>query len=279
MGTELKLRIVSALVMAAVVLAVTWLGGHSFVLLWAVAAMLVILEFTRICSNAIPKFPKIAAIICMLLIIIAWISNDHSTAFIIFGVGFFVLALWELFLNKSLWSATGLIYASLPFFAIIELRGSSNNSLLAIIVLFACVWGADIFAYIAGRSIGGPKLAPKISPKKTWAGFIGSLFGAVFLSWSVIAYAGYKPSLVFILIVIVLAVISQIGDLVESSFKRQFGVKDSGNIIPGHGGVLDRIDGLIFAAILFWLILWTIPNAGADNLTLPEIFVNAFLTA
>jgi len=276
-STELKLRIVSAVVLGVLVLWVTWVGGRTFSLLWAVAAILVMMEFSRISSAVMPIMPKFAAFAGLILSICAWIGGEQQIAFMIFIIGFVVLAGWEYLLRQSIWAATGLIYAGLPFFAISELRGTGNEGLLIVVLLFACVWGADIFAYIAGRSIGGPKLAPRISPKKTWAGFIGSLTGAIILTWAVVAYAGYSVGFAFFVIMITLAVISQIGDLVESSFKRKFDVKDSGKIIPGHGGVLDRIDGLIFAGVLFWLILLLLRYSYLTDLPIQSVFTRAFL--
>ncbi len=147
------------------------------------------------------------------------------------------------------WSAAGVYYAGFPAIALIAIRQDPEYGFHAILYLFLVVWSADTGAFFIGRFIGGPKLAPRISPNKTWAGFVGGaaaacVAGVLFAIWfghtSIVAVAGLS---------IALAVISQGGDLGESFLKRFFGVKDSSGLIPGHGGVLDRLDGLVFAAI------------------------------
>lgn len=254
-SNELKLRIISAIILAAIVLLITWIGGQTFKLLWAIAAIAVLVEFTRITKSSLPAMQRLFAFAFLGLIIVAWLLQSYQSALIIFLLGFIGLFIWEWIGNKSAWSSAGFAYAVLPFFAVTALRGDESEGLIVILVLFACVWGADVFAYFFGKSIGGPKLAPKISPKKTWAGFIGSLIGALLLSWLVIDFSGYSVGGSFFVMILVLAVSSQIGDLVESVIKRKFDVKDSGTIIPGHGGVLDRIDGLIFSGVVLWFWL------------------------
>ena len=277
MSKELKLRIISAVILAVLVLAITWIGGQTFTLLWAVVAFMILKEFNRMCSTSISLANNVVSFITLLLIVASWLIGDRQTAIIIFCIGFVVLASWQMFLNRSLWSALGLAYATLPFFAMSDLRSDNHNGLIVILLLYFCVWGADVFAYFAGRTIGGPKLAPSISPNKTWAGFIGSLVGALLLSYLVDLAAGFDPILVFFVIMLMAAVVSQLGDLMESSIKRKFDVKDSGTIIPGHGGVLDRVDGLVVAAVFIWLVtLYLSTQIGQSN-DLPTVFVNAFL--
>ena len=278
MSRELKLRIVSALVLAGIVLQLTWLGGWSFAVLWSIAAFAILYEFTRICEASISPQLRIASLVVVSLVAASWIFIDAAFAVYLFIASVIVFALREGFSRKTIWSSVGIAYAGLPFFAMLGLRGDAQNSVLAVFVLFACVWGADIFAYVAGKSIGGPKLAPIISPNKTWSGFLGSLAGAIGLSLIVILVAGYQATFAFFGIVLFLAVVSQIGDLAESSLKRRFNVKDSGDIIPGHGGLLDRIDGLIFAAVAFWIILLFVRGSGGDAGNLPLVFIDNFLT-
>ena len=277
MSKELKLRIISAVILAVLVLAITWIGGQTFTLLWAVVAFMILKEFNRMCSTSISLANNVVSFITLLLIVASWLIGDRQTAIIIFCIGFVVLASWQMFLNRSLWSALGLAYATLPFFAMSDLRSDNHNGLIVILLLYFCVWGADVFAYFAGRTIGGPKLAPSISPNKTWAGFIGSLVGALLLSYLVDLAAGFDPILVFFVIMLMAAVVSQLGDLMESSIKRKFDVKDSGTIIPGHGGVLDRVDGLVVAAVFIWLVTLYLSTQIGQNNDLPTVFVNAFL--
>ena len=277
MSQELKLRIISAVILAIIVLSITWIGGQTFTLLWAVAGFLILREFNRICSTKIPFIYNLFSFITLFLIIAAWLIGERETAFIIFGVGLIALAVWQFIFSRSIWIACGLAYAALPFFAMSDLRSDNYNGLIVILLLYFCVWGADVFAYFTGRTLRGPKLAPSISPNKTWSGFIGSLVGALILSYIVDIAAGFKPTLMFFVIMLMAAVISQLGDLLESSIKRKFDVKDSGSIIPGHGGVLDRVDGLVAAAVFLWLVsLYLSMQAGAGN-DLPTVFANAFL--
>ena len=273
---ELKLRIISAIVLAIIVLTITWIGGLTFTLFWAVVAILILWEFNRICSSKISFAQNIVSYISLLLIISPWIIGDYNIALIIFCVGIIVLGLWGYISNRSIWIACSLAYAALPFFAMSEMRSNSYNGLVVILLLYFCVWGADIFAYFSGRTIGGPKLAPRISPNKTWSGFIGSLVGAFFFTYIVSFSAGFEPIPIFFVIMLLIAIVSQVGDLLESGIKRRFKVKDSGALIPGHGGVLDRVDGLIVAAVSMWLISYVLVFNLQDSSDLPTVFINAF---
>ena len=277
LNQELKLRIISAIILAVIVLAITWIGGQTFTLLWAVAAFLILREFNRISSASTPFMHRAVSFAVLALIVISWLIGERDTALIIFCAGFVVLAVWQYIFSRAIWASLGLCYAALPFFAMSDLRADNTNGLIVILLLYFCVWGADVFAYFAGRTIGGPKLAPSISPNKTWSGFIGSLVGALFLSYLVDVAAGFDPIFVFFVIMLFAAVVSQLGDLMESSLKRKFNVKDSGSIIPGHGGVLDRVDGLVVSAVFLWLVsLYIAYQQGLDT-DLPTVFVNAFL--
>ncbi len=147
------------------------------------------------------------------------------------------------------WLAFGVLYIAISCLCLAWLRAVPDQGRGLAIVLFAAVWTTDIGAYLVGRSAGGPKLAPRISPNKTWSGAIGGLIGASIAAylaamWTGLGYAG----LVALTIGAVLSVFSQIGDLGESWWKRRFQVKDSGHLIPGHGGILDRIDGVLLAS-------------------------------
>lgn len=275
---ELKLRIISAIVMAVLVLFMTWIGGATFQLLWAAIALLIYNEFSNITKQAIPTMPKIIGAAFLLLVIAAYLTQQVTMSEALLIGGAVVLVIWEWVTSRTIFAALGLCYAGLPFIAMSELRLDTTSGLLLVVIVFACVWGADVCAYFAGRSIGGPKLAPRISPKKTWSGFLGGISGSVLLSWAVVAYAGKSPSAVFFVLIITIAVASQIGDLAESVLKRKFDVKDSGTLIPGHGGVLDRVDGLIFSSVLLWAILWVMQwNTSFDN-AIPVIFENVFLS-
>jgi phosphatidate cytidylyltransferase len=128
----------------------------------------------------------------------------------------------------------------------VTLRADEALGLTAVFFVFAVVWAADSAAYFAGRAIGGPRLAPAVSPNKTWAGLAGAVLAATIAGLVVAVVAGL-PGLAIALLSAALAVTEQAGDLFESAAKRASGTKDTGSLIPGHGGVLDRVDGLIVA--------------------------------
>lgn len=165
--------------------------------------------------------------------------------------GFILLLITYLNKKINFWVPFGFIYNSLPILALIFIR---NVSFSYIIYLFSIVWSTDIGGYVFGKLIGGKKLAPKISPKKTYAGFIGGLIIA-FVVTSAYLYLIHNITSILVFGIFILSIISQYGDLFESFIKRKFNVKDSGNILPGHGGILDRVDGLIIAAIAMSMML------------------------
>ena len=150
--------------------------------------------------------------------------------------------------KRPLWLAAGLVYIAVPCIAMSWLRATPETGLAIILWLLAVIWATDIGAYFAGRGIGGPKLAPRISPKKTWAGLAGGMIAAGVVGAVAAAVLDLPDSLELIAFSMTLAVVAQGGDLAESAVKRHFKVKDSGTIIPGHGGLLDRLDGLLTAA-------------------------------
>lgn len=275
-ASELTLRVISALIMIGIALAATWAGGMYFVILCAVAGFLVLLEFFDIVGR-VRDWARWAAFGAYGATLLALLANGMSIAVAV-GLAFILaLLMAEFVVRRSCWGAGGLLYAQLPFFALVQLRGDGQDSLVAILIVFACVWGADTAAYFVGRGLGGPKLAPIISPKKTWSGLIGGLAGGVAASICVAYIFATGAGLAGVAIAIALGTSASIGDLWESWIKRKFGRKDSGNLIPGHGGILDRIDGLIFAAVLAWLIGW---YAGGDAVEPGEsgaAFSEAFL--
>ncbi len=250
---ELALRIVSALVMLTIVLGATFAGGSWFVSFCAMAVFLVATEFSALTRLSLPRgFP--AAILAGAAATIAgWFLAGPERAFQVFLLCLALLAMGQFALQKKLWGAACLAYSVLPFLSLSLLRGDSEKGLHAVLFVFACVFAADTFAYFAGRAIGGPKLAPLVSPNKTWSGFAGGLAGSVAVGLLLLVVLGYRPGLMPVEFALGLSLVSQLGDLFESWIKRRFGKKDSGAMIPGHGGLLDRIDGLIFASVAAWI--------------------------
>jgi phosphatidate cytidylyltransferase len=165
--------------------------------------------------------------------------------------------------RHGFWPFAGVLYVALPLVALMSLRADPVYGLIAVAWLFVVVWSADTGAYAAGRGIGGPKLAPSISPNKTWAGLAGAAVGAA-LAGGLAGWLADLPSLApVVIIAAVIGVVEQLGDLFESLLKRHHGVKDSGAVIPGHGGMLDRVDGLVAASLV--AVLVGAANPGAQN--------------
>ena len=156
--------------------------------------------------------------------------------------------------GQGSWTPAGLAYAGLSGVSLAWLRDGDQAGLLAILFLFAVVWATDIAAYFVGRSLGGPKLAPSISPGKTQSGALGGTVGGVLAGMALAAFAGLGNLPLLAVVAFLLSIVSQIGDLFESWVKRRHGVKDSGTLIPGHGGVMDRVDGLVAAAFALYAI-------------------------
>ena len=158
--------------------------------------------------------------------------------------------------DQKKWRLIGFFYVLIPIYSVIKIRLYDADILFW---MFVVIWATDIFAFFAGRSLGGPKLAPKISPNKTWSGLAGGLFASMMIGMmSSFMFSG--GVLFFIFISAMLALIEQISDLLESKFKRIFGVKDSGNLIPGHGGVLDRLDGMMLVAPTVLFLITVFPS-------------------
>jgi phosphatidate cytidylyltransferase len=164
-----------------------------------------------------------------------------------------VLWEWMSLVSGAAWRVAGVLYAGALFVAPVVLRLDDAFGFLAILLLFAIVWCTDVFAYFAGRAIGGPKLMPAVSPKKTWSGAIAGAIGAT-LAAVVIAYVAHIASFGLAALAFALSVVSQAGDLLESAIKRTFGAKDASQLIPGHGGVMDRLDSFWAAALLACII-------------------------
>jgi phosphatidate cytidylyltransferase len=255
MPRELQLRIVSGLILAVIVLAATWQGGLAFSALSALIGLLIYYEWSTITRLATEQ--PVANTV-------GWIGQAAIAVAVVSGTFGYSIVLLVLFLaiaigfvvtrGVSRWFPAGIVYAGLTGIALSSIRGADTVGLHAMLFVFSVVWATDILAYFIGRAIGGPKLAPKISPGKTWSGAIGGAVCAV-IAGSLVAYAALPASVVpAAAVALVLSVCSQSGDLFESFIKRRFGVKDSSHLIPGHGGVMDRVDGLIFACFAAFLL-------------------------
>lgn len=250
---ELGLRAGSGILLAAIAILEVWLGGLAYALFVAALSLFVLLEYFHITARAISVTLKLTAWAIWAVTIASFLVSGYFYFWAVFTGLFLALAIAELISTKQLWVSAGLAYAILPFIALEQLRGDVDAGFHLVTILFFCVWATDSFGYLVGKPVGGPKLAPAISPNKTWSGFAGGFVGGLLLAFIVASLLGYQPGLALVMFSIFIALFSQIGDLIESALKRKFDVKDSGSIIPGHGGVLDRIDGLIFAALVLWV--------------------------
>ncbi|MCA1406867.1 phosphatidate cytidylyltransferase [Ensifer sp. IC3342] len=250
MQTELKLRIASGVMLAAVALGATWAGGLAFQLLSVAIGLLVYYEWSTITKLGESDFQGNAFGWLSQVVIAILVLFDYIHLSLPVLAACLVLAgLWVFIRNSSWWLPGGIVYAGLTAVSLAAIRGADYLGLVAMLFVFAVVWGTDIFAYFTGRAIGGPKLAPAISPGKTWSGALGGTICGVLAGVAVFMAHFSLEDLRIPIIALVLSVASQIGDLFESFIKRRFGVKDSSRLIPGHGGVMDRVDGLIFACI------------------------------
>jgi phosphatidate cytidylyltransferase len=176
--------------------------------------------------------------------------------FALFWVAAAAAVLWEWtkLVTGLIWTIAGIGYAGIMLLAPLLLRTDNTYGFLALVLLFAIVWTTDILGYVAGRAIGGPKLLPAISPKKTWSGAIAGTLGAMIVAVLVANYFGAFNTTAIAIIALLLSIMAQLGDLLESWVKRQFGAKDASHLIPGHGGVMDRLDGFWAAALVGCMI-------------------------
>lgn len=254
--SELQLRIISGVVMAVVFLTAAFVGGWVFAGLMAFVSLVVWSEWTVIAMSDGDDRAKLIGYICicaMLACLVLLSGTQLIVAFlVILAASIGTMLSW----SSGTKAVQGLIYAGGFLVAMSQLRNGAgdHNGVFALLFLCAAVWSTDIGAYFAGRAIGGPKLAPPISPNKTISGALGGVLGAMVAAGIVASLYGQTNLVIYLLLAAFLSVISQTGDLYESWLKRQAGVKDSGAIIPGHGGAMDRVDGLVFAAISLWVI-------------------------
>jgi phosphatidate cytidylyltransferase len=247
---DLGVRTLTSLLLVPVVLADVWLGGEWFRAAMVFLGVLIAFEWCLIAhGKGSGQFAiHVLAVACAVLLPTE--IGFLPTVVMIFVFGGLSGALDRVRKRQSsAWTWLGPIYAALPVFALTVLRDHTSLGALAILWLLLIVWAADIFAYFAGRTIGGPKLSPRFSPKKTWAGLGGAVLGSAVVSMCFGLY--FVPSSVvpLALLAALMALVEQAGDIFESAFKRHFGVKDSGTLIPGHGGIIDRVDGLLAVAL------------------------------
>ena len=260
-ANNLARRAASAFVLGPLAIVAAYLGGWTFIGACAVVAGLVLWEWTLLVARRADMrilAPGLAA-----LLVAALFTRHGEPAFAIaaLAAGALLVAVLVGAASRArpatitaAWAAAGVIYTGVGFIGPAVLRSDPAMGFAALLFLFATVWATDILAYLVGRSLGGPLLWPQLSPKKTWAGAVGGVVGGL-VAGSLVAWAsaGTKP-LVAAVLALVLSIAAQGGDLFESWVKRRFGAKDAGALIPGHGGMMDRVDGFLTAALLALLI-------------------------
>jgi phosphatidate cytidylyltransferase len=275
--SNLTTRIISALFMMPIVIVSTYLGHPYFNLLVGLCAALIAWEYSRIISSGRLDYEGKGLIIGLVGAVLVASTDNYSWAFFLLAlkaIFFLGVVLAKALINRSkinspergraiypidsLWMVVGGAYMGGACISLIWIRNEWDNGLLVVMWILVLVWASDCGAYAVGRLIGGAKLAPKISPNKTWAGLVGCVVSACIVG--LIVAKNIPLDNIYELIVIsgLVGLVSQVGDLVVSAFKRHFGVKDASNLIPGHGGVLDRVDALL--AAIFAVALISIVN-------------------
>ena len=271
-GGEFRMRVISAAILGPVALAAVILGGWAFAALMAVMAALAIGEWAVMTGAAEPAWPRFVAALSLVAGIAALQAGVPGIGVLLIALpaALAVLGGWRL---RTLgWVGAGLVYVGVPAVALVLFRQPEPAGLLAILFILFVVWATDIGAYFGGRGLGGPKLWPRVSPKKTWSGALSGLVAALVAGGATAGIGGASVR-TGLALAVPLSVAAQAGDLFESAVKRRFGVKDSGTVIPGHGGVLDRVDGLFGAAAL--ALLLALAGLGGDILALPGLATDA----
>ncbi len=267
-SSELKTRVLSAIVMIALALAAAYWGGWPFALFWLIAGIAIMIEWTDM--TGIEPSRVVQAVFGVGLAALTLLYLTDAGFAVGAGAALVFLILGTLLTKGSrgkIWAASGFAYAAIIVLVPPMVRDYPEIGILGLIWMFAVVWTTDIAAYFTGRTFGGPKLCPAISPKKTWSGFFGGLIAAA-LAGGLVAWIGHRLGidhsfgpLSVIALSMVASVASQIGDLGESALKRHCDVKDSSHLIPGHGGVMDRLDGFWAVALIIGIVFLVVRGA------------------
>ncbi|MCP5382695.1 MAG: phosphatidate cytidylyltransferase [Kordiimonadaceae bacterium] len=249
---NLLTRVFSALVMLPLAIFIILNGGMAFLILISFLTVMILSEWNGICEKSPISWLVAVQALCAILLI--YQLNIESPYFWISFISSLIsiLAIALLLKVKLIWALTGFFYAVIPSASFLLIEKQFGGVL--VLWMMIVIWSMDTGAYFAGKNIGGPKMSPKISPNKTWSGLIGGTITAILIGGIYGFYmqdqniALFSNATILLLFSGLFALLSQVGDLAESAVKRKFSVKDSGSIIPGHGGVMDRVDGVLFVA-------------------------------
>jgi phosphatidate cytidylyltransferase len=247
---DLGLRAISAIVLIPAVIGAIAYGSWPFTLLIAAGAAIMAVEWGDMSAPRAPFRVGAAVALGVVVPVLAAELNDFSAAFVLLTFGAISAALFAKQIKaSSIDAAYGVLYIGWPCVVLVWLRQQPDGKDWTV-MLFAIAWCADIAAYAIGNVLKGPKLWPRFSPNKTWSGFLGGLIAGVMGGVIVESFSSLTLNLLILVALgLVVGLATMAGDLWESALKRRFGVKDAGKLIPGHGGILDRVDGLMFAVI------------------------------
>lgn len=248
-GSDLRARVLSAAIMLPVVALLVWYGSWPFAFLIAFVGAVTAWEWGHLVRGSDVDAAFITQVGTVIAAVVLASIGQSWLALIATLIGGILVGILS-FGRHGLLSSIGVLFAALPAVALVTLREGGSYGLAAVCFVLAVVIATDTFAYFSGRTFGGPKLMPSVSPKKTWSGLAGGVAGAMVVGFVTSQLvSGATPSHLVGLAAI-LALVAQAGDLAESALKRAFDVKDASALIPGHGGFMDRIDGLVPAAIV-----------------------------
>ena len=257
---NLSTRIIAAAVLIPLAIAIAYAGGWLWTALVTLAAIGLYVEWLMVVGLVADKRVVVSGVAALAIAGLCLAIGRIDAALIALGIGLVAVAIMTP--AQRNWSALGFLYAAVAEIASVLLRLDPVKGFAALVFVLVIVWVTDSGGYFAGRGIGGPKLWPRVSPKKTWAGAIGGFVASLAVAGAFAALDLGKAGHL-LMISGVLSVVSQLGDLFESAVKRRFGVKDSSQIIPGHGGLLDRLDG--FVAVVAVAALFGFLRGGVDG--------------
>jgi phosphatidate cytidylyltransferase len=248
-SSNLVMRVIAALVLAPLALVIAYAGGWLWALLVTLASIGLFVEWLIVVGAGQAALSATGTVALAVMGFCAAFGS-LNIAVVIGLLGLAVIA--GLAKGKRVWAVAGFLYAAAALLASVLLRQDPVNGFAALIFVLLVVWASDIGGYFAGRAIGGPKLWPRVSPKKTWAGSLGGFVASLGVAAGFVL-CGLGEPVPLAVLGAVLSIVSQLGDLFESAVKRRFGVKDSSHLIPGHGGLMDRLDGFVAAIVAAWI--------------------------